>query len=162
MESQSRKADQSRTRPDVEREYRNNQIVVHWEPRLCIHAGFCFRGLPAVFKPNDHPWVTLDGADADQIAQVVLACPTGALHFERLDGGPQEQPEDETTIKLQVNGPLYLRGKVRIVGPGNHVIREDTRVALCRCGASANKPFCDGSHFRVGFDTSEKPNKPRL
>jgi uncharacterized Fe-S cluster protein YjdI/CDGSH-type Zn-finger protein len=155
MESQTSKADHGRTRPDVEREYRNNEIVVFWEPRLCIHAGFCFRGLPAVFKPNDRPWVILDGAEADEVAQVVMTCPTGALHFERLDGGPQEQPDDETTIKLQVNGPLYLRGKLRVVGPGNHKIREDTRLALCRCGVSANKPFCDGSHARIGFDSSK-------
>jgi uncharacterized Fe-S cluster protein YjdI len=146
---------QGRTHPGVERQYRNDQIVVFWEPKLCIHAGNCFRGLPAVFKPNERPWVTLDAATADQIAQVVMTCPTGALHFERLDGGPQEPLPEETTVKLQVNGPLYLRGRVRIVGPGGHVLREDTRLALCRCGHSANKPFCDGSHFQAGFDTSK-------
>lgn len=161
MESQSREHEKGRTHPGVAREYRNEQIVVYWEPKLCIHAGFCFRGLPAVFKPNDRPWVTLDGADADEVAQVVMACPTGALHFERLDGGPQEQAPQETTVKLQINGPLYLRGKVRIVGPGGHVLREDTRLALCRCGHSENKPYCDGSHFRVRFDTSDTTERPR-
>jgi CDGSH-type Zn-finger protein len=90
-----------------------------------------------------------------------MTCPTGALHFERLDGGEQEPEPDETTVKVQVNGPLYLRGKVRIVGPGGHVIREDTRVALCRCGHSKNKPFCDGSHFRVRFDTTEPSERPK-
>ena len=161
MESHSGKPDQGRTRPDVEREYRNNEIVVFWEPRLCIHAGNCFRGLPLVFQPQTKPWVLVNSGSAEDIARVVMTCPTGALHFERLDGGPQEQPDEETTVKLQVNGPLYLRGKLRIVGPGNHVVREDTRVALCRCGASANKPFCDSSHFRVGFDSSDKQNKSR-
>lgn len=155
MESQPRKEEQGRTRPDVAREYRNEQIVVYWEPKLCIHTGNCFRGLPEVFKPRERPWITVDAATADRIAQVVMNCPTGALHFERLDGGPQETASQETAVKLQINGPLYLRGKLRIVGPGGHVLREDTRLALCRCGHSANKPFCDGSHFRVGFDTSE-------
>lgn len=161
MENQPRKEEAGRTHPSVAREYRNEQIIVYWEPELCIHAGNCFRGLPEVFKPHERPWVLVNAASADRIAQVVMNCPTGALHFERLDGGPQEQAPQETTVKLQINGPLYVRGKVQIVGPGGHVLRKDTRLALCRCGHSENKPFCDGSHFRVGFDTSEKPERPR-
>jgi uncharacterized Fe-S cluster protein YjdI/CDGSH-type Zn-finger protein len=155
MENPSPRQPKGRTHPGVERQYRNEQIVVFWEPKLCIHAGNCFRGLPAVFKPNERPWVSVEAATADEIARVVMTCPTGALHFERLDGGPQEPQAEETTVKLQINGPLYLRGKVRIVGPGGHVLREDTRLALCRCGHSANKPYCDGSHFQVDFDSSK-------
>jgi CDGSH-type Zn-finger protein len=49
------------------------------------------------------------------------------------------------------NGPLFVRGRLRIVGDDGEVIREDTRVALCRCGGSSNKPFCDGTHRRNGF-----------
>jgi len=75
--------------------YRNEQIAVSWEPKLCIHAGYCFRGLPEVFQPESRPWVKVDAATADKIAEVVMTCPTGALHFERLDGGAQElKPED--------------------------------------------------------------------
>ena len=145
---------EERKRPGVERVYSNDQISVSWAPKLCIHAGHCFRGLPEVFQPQTKPWVKIDGATADKIAEVVMTCPTGALHFERLDGGPQELPLAETTISAQPNGPLYVRGQVRIVAPGGHLIREDTRVALCRCGHSENKPFCDGSHRRAGFRTS--------
>lgn len=78
----------------------------------------------------------------------------GALHFERLDVGPQEPLPEELTIEARPNGPLYVRGRVRLVGRGGELIREDTRVALCRCGHSANKPFLDGSHRRVGFSDS--------
>jgi uncharacterized Fe-S cluster protein YjdI/CDGSH-type Zn-finger protein len=148
---------EERKRPDVERIYRNDQIAVYWEPKLCIHAGNCFRGLPEVFKPQSRPWVSVDAATADKIAEVVMTCPTGALHFERLDDGPQEPRPDETTIDARPNGPLYVRGQVRITGPGGRLIREDTRVALCRCGHSDNKPFCDGSHRRVGFRTTIPP-----
>ena len=143
--------------PGVERVYRNDQIAVSWEPKLCIHVGNCFRGLPEVFKPQSRPWISVDAGMADKIAKVVMTCPTGTLHFERLDDGPQESQPDETTIDARPNGPLYVRGQVRITGPGGPLIREDTRVALCRCGHSENKPFCDGSHRRVGFHTTNQP-----
>jgi uncharacterized Fe-S cluster protein YjdI len=135
------------------RTYANDAIEVHWEPRLCIHAQNCVHKLPQVFKAQERPWIVLDGADADAIAATVETCPTGALHYRRLDGGAQEEASDETTVEPRPNGPLFVRGHVRIVGDDGAVIREDTRVALCRCGASANKPFCDGSHRRIGFTT---------
>jgi CDGSH-type Zn-finger protein len=87
-------------------------------------------------------------------AATIESCPTGALHYRRLDDGPQEQPPAETTVEPRPNGPLFVRGSVRIVDPDGHLIREDTRVALCRCGASENKPFCDGSHLLIGFTTA--------
>jgi len=77
--------------------------------------------------------------------------PNGALHFERLDGGAQEPAPDQTTITARPNGPLFVRGQLHIVGVGGRLIHEETRAALCRCGHSENKPFCDGSHQRVGF-----------
>jgi len=148
---------EARRRPGIERVYQNNEIAVLWEPKLCIHAGNCFRGLPEVFQPESRPWVKVDADAADKIAEVVMTCPTGALHFERLDGGPQEPQPTETTIDARPNGPLYMRGKIRITGPGGQLIREDTRLALCRCGHSENKPFCDGSHRRAGFRTAKPP-----
>jgi uncharacterized Fe-S cluster protein YjdI len=135
------------------RTYANDAIEVHWEPRLCIHVQNCVRKLPQVFKAEERPWIVVDGADADAIAATVEACPTGALHYRRLDGGAQEEASDEPTVEPRPNGPLFVRGHVRIVGDDGAVIREDTRVALCRCGASGNKPFCDGSHRRIGFTT---------
>jgi uncharacterized Fe-S cluster protein YjdI len=135
------------------RTYANDAIEVHWEPRLCIHVQNCVHKLPQVFKAEERPWIVVDGADADAVAATVEACPTGALHYRRLDGGAQEGASDETTVEPRPNGPLFVRGHVRIVGDDGAVIREDTRVALCRCGASANKPFCDGSHRRIGFTT---------
>jgi uncharacterized Fe-S cluster protein YjdI/CDGSH-type Zn-finger protein len=135
------------------RVYANDAIEVLWEPKLCIHSGNCTRGLPEVFETEARPWVDVDAADADRIAATILTCPTGALHFRRQDGGPQEQPPTEATIEPRPNGPLFIRGRVRIRDADGNVIREDTRLALCRCGASGNKPFCDGSHRRIGFRT---------
>jgi uncharacterized Fe-S cluster protein YjdI len=135
------------------RTYANDKIEVQWEPKLCIHMQNCVRGLGEVFDPKARPWIHVDGADADRIAEAVLTCPTGALHFRRVDGGPQEEPRVDTAIEPRPNGPLFLRGRIRIVDDAGVTVREDTRVALCRCGASRNKPFCDGSHRKVGFST---------
>ena len=136
------------------RVYANDTIEVHWEPRLCIHVKNCVRGLPGVFDPAARPWVEVDAADAGAIAATVLTCPPGALHYRRLDGGPQEEASGEAaTVAPRPNGPLFVRGPIRIDDAEGRLLREDTRVALCRCGASRNKPFCDGSHRRVGFRT---------
>ena len=131
--------------------YRNDAIEVHWEPRLCIHVRNCVRGLGAVFDPSGRPWIDVDAADPDAIAKTVLTCPTGALHFKRVDGGEQEAAPAEITVEPRPDGPLFVRGRVKIVDADGQVIREDTRLALCRCGGSKNKPFCDGSHARIGF-----------
>lgn len=135
------------------RTYEGAAIEVHWEPRLCIHVRNCVRSLPAVFRPEERPWVVADAADADTVAAAVESCPTGALHYHRLDDGPEETAGEETTIDPRPNGPLFLRGRLRVVAPDGSVIREDTRAALCRCGGSENKPFCDGTHRRIGFTT---------
>ena len=142
------------------RTYANEAIEVQWEPRLCIHTQNCVRGLGEVFDPQARPWVRIDAADAERIATTVLTCPTGALHFRRLDGGPQEGVPVETTIEPRRNGPLFLRGRLRIVDDNGATVHEDTRVALCRCGASGNKPFCDGSHRTIGFTTDGSDAAP--
>ena len=136
------------------RTYVGDAIEVHWEAGLCIHTQNCVHALPQVFRADARPWILLEGADADAVAAAVERCPTGALHYRRLDGGAQEDPADELTVEPRPNGPLFLRGRVRIVGDDGELVREDTRVALCRCGGSANKPFCDGTHRRIGFTTS--------
>jgi len=142
-----------RYEPDTKKEYASDSIVVTWESAYCIHVAECLRGLPRVFDPMRRPWIDVDAASADEIAEVVMRCPTGALHFRRLDGGPQEPSFLETTVQLRPNGPLFVRGKVRIEDAGGHLVREDTRTALCRCGGSENKPFCDGTHRKIGFRT---------
>jgi uncharacterized Fe-S cluster protein YjdI len=132
------------------KEYRGPDIVVSFDARLCIHSGNCVRGLPEVFDPEARPWVRADRASGDRIAEVVERCPTGALHFRHADGRSEAAPE-RATIRVAPNGPLYLRGQIEVQAPDGEVIRRDTRMALCRCGHSANKPFCDGSHRRVSF-----------
>jgi len=59
---------EARRRTGVERVYSNDRIAVLWEPKLCIHAGYCFRGAPEVFQPENRPWVNVDGAIPEKIA----------------------------------------------------------------------------------------------
>jgi uncharacterized Fe-S cluster protein YjdI len=136
---------------EPERVYRNERVAVHWNPSRCIHSERCMRGLPQVFQPQARPWVQVDNATADEIATVIARCPSGALHVERFDGGAIEEPAEPTMVEPQPNGPLYIRGHIRVLDANGALVREDTRMALCRCGHSRNKPFCDGSHETAGF-----------
>jgi uncharacterized Fe-S cluster protein YjdI/CDGSH-type Zn-finger protein len=138
--------------------YANESIEVEWDSKLCIHTGNCTRGLGEVFDRDRRPWVRVDGADADRIAATVMTCPTGALRFRRLDGGPQEEPPAETTIDPRPDGPLFVRGRLRVID-GNGEPHEVSRAALCRCGGSGNKPFCDGTHRKIGFRTERGPDE---
>jgi uncharacterized Fe-S cluster protein YjdI len=142
---------ETRYQPDVLRDYEGKGIVVHWEPKLCIHAANCIRGLPGVFDPNARPWVTVDAAGADDIGAAIRTCPTGALRYERTDGPAQELPDVPTTVQPLRNGPLLVRGDIRVVAVDGNV-RAATRVVLCRCGSSQNKPYCDLSHLVAGFE----------
>lgn len=132
------------------RAYESDQIAVTYDPRRCIHSAECERGLRRVFDPDRVPWIDPGQAEADTIAEVVERCPTGALHHERKDGGPAESPDTENVARVGPDGPLYVRGRLRIELPGGDVL-DETRVAFCRCGASKDKPFCDGRHEESGF-----------
>ena len=145
---------EARKQSSVAREYRTGEIVVTWEPQLCIHSARCLQGLPQVFDTERRPWVDVTAASADQIAEVVTRCPSSALRFERLDGEAQEEGVEPTTIQVRRDGPLWVRGKLQVVDQDGSV-RELTRAVLCRCGHSANRPYCDNTHRKIGFNTSE-------
>lgn len=134
------------------REYCGEAIAVRFDSVRCIHSARCVKGLPEVFDTARGPWIAPDAAAADRVAEVVLRCPTGALTFERRDGGPAEVAPAENRGSLGAGGPLYLRGRIELRTATGELIAEETRVALCRCGASKNKPYCDGSHKAAGFD----------
>jgi uncharacterized Fe-S cluster protein YjdI/CDGSH-type Zn-finger protein len=134
------------------RHYSDDAIEITYDPHRCIHAAECIRGLPAVFDCNRMPWIVPSEARADEIARVVARCPSGALHFRRRDGGPDESPELPTTVVPTAGGPFFVRGLVQLRSAHGGAVFEDFRMALCRCGQSRNKPFCDNSHLYSGFD----------
>ena len=135
-------------------EYEAEDITVSYDVERCIHVRECVRGLPSVFDPDRRPWIQPEGAAPDELAEVVTRCPTGALHFDRSDGGDPESVPEENTVSVAPAGPLYVRGDVELVSEDGDTLLEDTRVALCRCGASENKPLCDNSHRSVEFSAA--------
>lgn len=133
------------------REYVADEIVVGFESSRCIHAARCVNGLPAVFDTDRKPWIDPGAAPAERIAEQVALCPTGALTARTPDGAPIERTEAEFSISEVADGPLYVRGRFSLVDDDGTPFDVERRVALCRCGASETKPFCDGSHTEVGF-----------
>jgi CDGSH-type Zn-finger protein/uncharacterized Fe-S cluster protein YjdI len=134
-------------------EYRGKQIVVHFDGKKCIHSRHCVLERPEVFRANvQGAWIQPDNAAATAIVEVAHACPSGAITYERLDGGPQESPPAVNVVRIRENGPLAFRADLRVDAQPNA-----TRATLCRCGASQNKPYCDGGHSAAGFVASGEP-----
>lgn len=132
--------------------YESDDIVVSYSVIRCIHAEECIRRLPRVFNPKQRPWIAPQNASAEEIVDTILNCPSGALHFERKDGGVREAVPEQNTVTVDPDGPLYVRGDLEITTPdGETVVMKETRVALCRCGVSKNKPVCDNSHQEIHF-----------
>lgn len=136
--------------------FESNDIVVTWDYVRCIHVEACIRALPAVFNRDHRPWINPSLATADEVAAACEACPTGALHYERLDGGAAEQVPSHNTITVSSDGPLYAKGDLKITDESGEPILLETRAALCRCGHSKNKPLCDGSHSNAEFTAASE------
>ncbi len=130
--------------------YRGKKITIHDNRGICAHAGECTSGLAAVFKYGEEPWIDPDGADVEAIIETIGKCPSGALSYV-IEDVEQPAPDCEPAIAVTKDGPYAVEGKVECVEVsfGEGACR--TRYTLCRCGQSKNKPFCDGSHYSVGF-----------
>lgn len=132
--------------------YEGEQVTVRYDVKRCIHARECVSGLPQVFNPEKSPWVEPDNTNADTLATVIMHCPTGALHFDRKDGGFSEAISSSNVVTIQADGPLYMHGSIEVVEQDGTVLLKDTRIVLCRCGLSKNKPLCDNSHLEGFLD----------
>ncbi|MEV0321413.1 (4Fe-4S)-binding protein [Streptomyces sp. NPDC050658] len=121
--------------------YRGELITVTFEARRCLHAAECVRGLPQVFDTGRRPWISPDTAPADEVAEVVRRCPSGALQYRLVDG-TTERSTTATTVERTADGRLVLRGDLRITAADGGTVPE-TRAMLCGCGASGNQPYCD-------------------
>lgn len=142
----------SERRHDHRVEYQGDGMVVRDNRHACAHAEECIHGAPEVFHKMHRPWITPEGADPDALSEVVRRCPSGALSYSR--NGEEWLDEDRPpTVRVMPGGPYRIQGGVELAVDecewASGVGRE--HYALCRCGGSRNKPFCDGSHWRNGF-----------
>src|SRR5262245_60716927 len=139
------------------KEYRTGDVVVSFDGDVCIHSEECVRGLPQVFDPQARPWIRPENAAPEDLKAAIARCPSGALQFRRVQpsGGPSPSPSAPAPAGVRVivkpNGPYLVQGPVQICEPSGTVIKEGAVFALCRCGQSSTKPFCDATHARVGW-----------
>lgn len=131
--------------------YPGKAIGVQWDGRLCIHIGECGNAKGDLFVGGREPWCIPDLATPEEVREICERCPSGALTYADKEGGP-ETPAAENTVMATYRGPLYATGDLRIEGAPEDMPGVCFRAALCRCGASKNKPFCDNSHLEIGFD----------
>lgn len=134
---------------DVKR-YEGKEATVTWDKRLCIHVGECGRAESVLFAAKRQPWCDPDLATLEEVEDVCQRCPTGALAYTRSDGKGEVAPAVNRVVVAN-NGPLYVTGELDVEGAAADMPGVRFRAALCRCGQSKNKPFCDNSHERAGF-----------
>jgi CDGSH-type Zn-finger protein/uncharacterized Fe-S cluster protein YjdI len=141
------------TQDGIERVEGKNVTIV-FDSKRCIHARFCVTGAPQVFLANvQGAWIHPDAMDAERLVDIAHACPSGAIRYQRRDGRPDESPPPVNLAATREAGPYAFRGDLRIDGTFTGY-----RATLCRCGASKNKPFCDGSHHDAGFTATGEPS----
>lgn len=128
-----------------EKTYTAETIDVTFDPARCIHSENCVRTLPAVFDVGRRPWIQPDKASAEAVARAVTFCPTGALRY-RSESVPPEPVPPENTLRVAAGGPVYVRGDLLLKDHDGEPLARETRLALCRCGASGTKPLCNGAH----------------
>ena len=139
--------------PAAEEVVAGRDIEIRFRAERCIHARFCVTGAPNVFLANvQGPWIHPDAMPVERLADIAHACPSGAIRYRRLDGGPEEPVPPVNLAAVREAGPYAFRGDLRLGGESIGV-----RATLCRCGASRHKPYCDGSHHEVGFTASGEP-----
>ena len=138
------------SRKDHREVYRGKRITIFDNRAICAHAGYCSDGLKSVFRYGVEPWIDADGAAVDEVIETIGKCPSGALSYA-IEGKEGVPPERAPKVTVTDNGPYAVTGGIDLmnVAFGEGASRE--HYTLCRCGASANKPFCDGSHWRVEF-----------
>jgi len=142
--------------------YESDEITVTYDLKRCIHAGECVRGLPGVFDVTKKRWIQPENGAADEIADVIEKCPTGALQYEMKKSGRTEQPSSKNRIQLRPDGPVYFFGDIEVQDHEGNIVLKDTRFALCRCGASGNKPACDNSHQEVSWEADVKADTSKM
>jgi CDGSH-type Zn-finger protein len=132
------------------RDYVGRHITIHDNRAICAHAGYCTDALALVFNSERKPWIDPDGATVEEVIAAVARCPSGALSYS-IDGVEKDNASRDPQVTATENGPYAVTGGVELRGADFAEGASREHFTLCRCGASKNKPFCDGSHWDIGF-----------
>jgi CDGSH-type Zn-finger protein len=140
-------ADPSRNK---RKSYAGKRITILDNRAICSHSAICTDELKSVFRHRDRPWIDPDGAAVEEIIATIKKCPSGALSYA-IDGVEAKAPQRPPLVTVTDNGPYAVTGGIELMGVefGDGASKE--HYTLCRCGASKNKPFCDGSHWDANF-----------
>lgn len=130
--------------------YAGVSITIHDNRSICAHAGYCTDGLASVFRMKEEPWIHPDSASIDDIISTIEKCPSGALSYS-IDGVERSEKSHEAAIFIVPNGPYIVSGEPDFLNATLCEGASKIQFAICRCGGSKNKPFCDGSHWGNGF-----------
>jgi len=135
---------------EIVKEYSTEGLTVIWKPKKCIHAEICVKTLPEVYDPHGKPWITPNNASVEALKAQIDKCPSGALTY-RMDGEAQVEETATTECTVIENGPLLVSGLLKVTLADGSIETKKRSTAFCRCGASKNKPYCDGTHNGIGF-----------
>ena len=130
--------------------YVGSQITIHDNRGICAHAGVCTDNLKAVFKMGEEPWIDPDGATVQEITETIKQCPSGALSFT-IDATEYRDQDRQPMVTVTKDGPYAVTGGIELLDQPMGKGASPEHYALCRCGGSKNKPFCDGTHWHIGF-----------
>ena len=136
--------------PDRLDDYIGTEITIHDNRGVCAHSGYCTDNLPAVFNLDKEPWIDPDAASPGETTETISKCPSGALSYTK-DGVLYKEQDHQPAITISRNGPHYVVGGIEIKDAEGSKPESKERYTLCRCGASKNKPFCDGAHWHANF-----------
>jgi uncharacterized Fe-S cluster protein YjdI len=141
---------------NITKKYTNGEVTIVWQPAVCIHSAICWKGensLSEVFNPKEKPWIKPEAASTERIIQQVKQCPSGALSFYMNSEAEENRSvQAESIVETVPNGPLLVYGNIVVKDSAGNETRKNKVTAFCRCGASSNKPYCDGTHNKIGFN----------
>ena len=137
---------------EIVKKYKKDDLTIVWKPKRCIHAAICVKELPGVYDPKAKPWITPENASVVELKAQIDKCPSGALSYEMENHDEKKTETMETKVECRKNGPLLVHGDLQVTDTNGNTETKTRITAFCRCGASENKPYCDGTHNTVGFE----------
>jgi uncharacterized Fe-S cluster protein YjdI len=140
----------------MKKTYKKDDLIINWQPEKCIHSTKCWKGvegLMSVFNPMEKPWIKPENESKERIIEQIKKCPSGALSYDLMNSNEpvRSNKSASTIVEVTQNGPLLVHGKIQ-VKHNDAIVEKLQTTALCRCGASKNKPYCDGQHRAIGFE----------